>query len=362
MCNQPPGWQTIGMSEALGQKRNLRRVWIVDEGSPGHLAQSRGLANALSAEIPALETTEIRVVRRFSGWQRSLLRWLMGSAGKSAPTFIEQRILVDTNVPGAPPDLILSSGGKSVFLGRMLANRYGAPYVFIGERKPYPSEWFHTVFTPSSLETGVNDVPIELIPTAVTPEKARQAAATFECADERVWAMVIGGRSRSHPYTPADWQALAAGMNALTQRTGIRWLLTTSRRTGAAAEALLQASLDPGALAHAIWWSEKPEKQMLAILGRAERVFVTQDSVTMVTECVAAGRAVVVLAPEHVRFPAKSFLPAYYQRLESGGRVQRVKLSEFAELQADRIEPISAGDNGNYLNELARALMQRFQH
>jgi len=133
-------------------------------------------------------------------------------------------------------------------------------------------------------------------------------------------------------------------MNALTQRTGIRWLLTTSRRTGAAAEALLQSNLDPAALAHAIWWSEKPEKQMLAILGRAERVFVTQDSVTMVTECVAAGCPVVVLAPERVRFPGKSFLPAYYQRLESSGRMQRVKLADFPDLEADRVESIPGSD------------------
>jgi hypothetical protein len=143
MCNRPRGWQNTGMSEAPRQDYGLKRIWIVDEGSPGHLAQARGLASALSAEIAALELTEISVTRHYAGWQRSLLRWLMGPAGKSAPRFIEQRILAGSHLPGtgsAPPDLILSSGGKSVFLGRMLANRYRVSFVFIGERKPYPSE------------------------------------------------------------------------------------------------------------------------------------------------------------------------------------------------------------------------------
>ena len=37
----------------------------------------------------------------------------------------------------ARPDIIVSSGGKSVFVAQALAKRYQAHYVFVGERKPY---------------------------------------------------------------------------------------------------------------------------------------------------------------------------------------------------------------------------------
>lgn len=308
----------------------MKTVWVINEGSPGHLAQARALALELVASDANWQMAVVDVKRRFSGLQRGLMRRLIGRAGQSIPRFLERRILAEMVLPQGElgmPDLILSSGGKSVFAGRVLGNRFQVPFVFIGERKPYPSEWFHTVFTPSAQEQEGNDILIDLIPTGVTPAKVAQAAANYERPDGTLWAMIIGGASRSHPYTDTDWQQLAEGMNELAKRHGIRWLLTTSRRTGAPAEALLRQFLQPEILADAIWWDAKPEKRMMALLGAANRVFVTQDSVTMVTECVASGKPVVVLRPEKETFPKNSFMPQYLERLETLGWTKRIKLN-----------------------------------
>ncbi len=319
------------MSEARSSSRvPLKMVWIIDEGSPGHLAQSTALAVALEEELPAIEFTELRGCRRFNGLQRSVIRWMMGPTGRSAPVILEKLILSRLELPeneANEPDLIISSGGKSVFVACILAKRFEVPYIFIGERKPFPSEWFHTVLTPSGAEQGVNDVLINLIPTAVTPGKVAQAAADYKRPEGRLWAMIIGGSSRSHPYTDLDWQQLATGMNQLAELHGIRWLLSTSRRTGAKAEALLKQSLQAGVLADSIWWDAKPEKRMLALLGAAERVFVTQDSVTMVTEAVCSGCPVTVVYPNKVDFPSSSFVPDYLNRLEASGVVSRISFN-----------------------------------
>jgi mitochondrial fission protein ELM1 len=280
----------------------------------------------------------VDVKRRFSGLQRGLMRRLIGRSGHHVPGFLQRRIIADLALPEGElrvPDLILSSGGRSVFVARVFANRYKVPFIFIGERKPYPSEWFHTVFTPSVLEQGVNDVSIDLIPTGVTPEKVAQAAAHYECPEGTCWTMVIGGASRSHPYMETDWKQLAEGMNQLAEHHGIRWLLTTSHRTGDNAEAMLQKTLRPEVLADAIWWDTKPEKRMMAFLGAADRVFVTQDSVTMVTECVASGKSVYVLQPEKVSFPKSSFMPQYLDRLENKNRLRRILIKRFAEHQIE---------------------------
>ena len=309
--------------------RKERLVWIVSEGSPGHVSQSVGLAEALAKQMP-IRVERIECRPRLNGTARSLVRAWMGRGGRALPEWVLRRWLrVDLSATTVPkPDLILSSGGKSVFAARTLAARSGAPYVFLGERKPYPSEWFHTVFTPSVRETGVNDVLIEMIPTQVTKESVEKAAAAWTGRPPgRLWAMVIGGASVSHRYTDADWDALAAGMNALARREGIRWLVTTSRRTGAAAETRLRAGLEQAAVAAAVWWAEKPEKKMQAFLGSAERVVVTQDSVTMVTEAVASGREVVVVRPADVRFPRDSFMLGYLANLEMSGRIVRVPMS-----------------------------------
>lgn len=330
----------------------MKTIWIINEGSPGHLAQSRGLAQSLRNRDRAISIVEIDVARRFSGLQRSAIRWLMGTSGRRVPLFLSKLILEGVEIPkgkDGQPDLIISSGGKSVFCGRVLSNRYKAPYVFIGERKPYRSEWFHTVFTPAPQERGANDVSIDMIPTGVTAEKVANAAANYYRPKGKLWAMVIGGKSRSHPYTEQDWKQLAMGMNTLSKAYGIRWLLTTSRRTGPAAEEILKSVIDPANLADAIWWAEKPEKRMMALLGMADRVFVTQDSVTMVTECIASGKQVVVLRPDSERFPTDSFVPQYFERLEGSRSLIRIPLPQFccfeprsASIKVDR-ESVESG-------------------
>lgn len=336
-----------------------RVVWLVSEGSPGHVSQSAGLAAALARKLPIrLERLECRP--RLNGFVRSMVRVWMDMAGSPLPDWtLEAWLRLQApGLPATPPDLVLSSGGKSVFAARSLAMKHGAPYVFLGERKPYRSEWFHTVFTPSSLEEGVNDVRIELIPTQITREDAETAAAAWrERPTGRLWTMVVGGASRSHQYADPDWEELARGMCAVARREGIRWLLTTSRRTGGEAEARLRSALAPDIMADAVWWGTKPEKRLKAYLGAAELAVVTQDSVTMVTEAVASGRAVVVVRPEQTRFPARSFMSGYLDRLESERRIARLKIPELASF---RYEPTEfAVCQGDINAELAERLICR---
>lgn len=311
----------------------MRTAWIISEGSPGHISQSAGLAAALKEKIPlTVQTLECRP--RLNGVMRSIVRAWMGRQGKPLSRTRLEKWLHVQPLPAidAKPDLIISSGGKSVFAGRSLAALTGAPYVFLGERKPYRSEWFHTVFTPSALEQGANDVLIEMIPTQITRARVERAAAEWaERPSGRIWAMILGGKSASHTYTAADWDALGIGMTRTAKEHGIRWVLTTSRRTGGEAEKHLRAALSPDLLAKAVWWSENPEKKVAAFLGTAEAVFVTQDSVTMVTEAVASARPVFVLRPASINFPARSFLPAYFENLEQGNRIKRMSMSDFAQ-------------------------------
>lgn len=320
-----------------------RVIWIISEGSPGHVSQSVGLANALAACIPIhIERLECR--SRLNGAARAVVRLWMGRSGRGLPDWILHRWLrLETPADAAAtPDLILASGGKSVFAARTLAARHEVPFVFLGERKPYPSEWFHTVFTPSAFETSANDLPIELIPTQVTAARVNEAAAAWvEKPPGRLWAAIIGGASVSHRYNREDWHSLGLALTALAEKEGVRWLLTTSRRTTAAAEQILRASIGSHTLARAIWWSECPEKRMAAFLGAAEVVVVTQDSVTMVTEAVASGRPVVVARPANVSFPANSFLPGYFDRLENQGYILRSAIRQLHVVDNERLAELT---------------------
>ncbi len=307
-----------------------RIAWIVSEGSPGHVSQSVGLVAALGFQSIAIETRP-----RLGGIARQLVRLWMGRAGRPlSRRFRENRLRCRVPDDAPAPGLIVCSGGKSVFAARSLAAETGAPLVYLGERKPYPSDWFHTVFTPSAAERGANDVPIESIPTKINRDLADAAAAAWtDRPAGPLWAALVGGSSASHRYQSADWQEMAAGMNELARARGIRWLITTSPRTGAEAERILKSALNPAAIAAAVWWSESQDRKMAAFLGAADAVFVTQDSVTMVTEAVASGRPTAVVRPCETHFASESYLPGYFTNLENRGRLKRLPIAALADFQ-----------------------------
>ncbi|MGL4401084.1 MAG: ELM1/GtrOC1 family putative glycosyltransferase, partial [Luteolibacter sp.] len=176
-----------------------RVVWIISEGSPGHVSQSVGLVSAL-AEIVPLETRQIECRPKIRGFVRHLIRlFWMGKNGRALPAWMLHGPLGLEPTAGPAPDLIVSSGGRSVFAARSLAMKFRVPFVFLGERKPHPPAWFHTVFTPSVLETAPNDLRMDVIPTSITPQKVNDAAATWAGRpDGRLWTLLIGGASRSH--------------------------------------------------------------------------------------------------------------------------------------------------------------------
>jgi mitochondrial fission protein ELM1 len=109
--------------------------------------------------------------------------------------------------------------------------------------------------------------------------------------------MIIGGAGAGYRYEDRDWENLADVMTVLANKYGIKWLLTTSRRTGDVAEQKLKKLLPENMLASCVWYATDPQHVMLAYLGASELVFCTEDSMSMIAESIASGRAVVTLSP-----------------------------------------------------------------
>ncbi len=318
------------MSEVM----QSRCIWLISEGSPGHVTQSLGLCEQIGKLRPIrIERVETRF--SFGGFVRDLIRrvWF-SSRGRALPLWFVKRFLGVTELPVDRPDLVISSGGKSVFAARSLARIFKVPFVFIGERKPYPPGCFDLVFTPSEFENEEVDRRMDLIPTKISQASVEEAAVKWEGRPEgRLWLCLIGGSSRSHHFTDEDWTALARGLHLLAAKHQVRWLVTTSRRTGVQVEKFLRARLDPAIVADAVWWCHEPKKLMEAYLGASEQIFVSQDSISMATEAIASGRGVVLFAPESVDFPKKSFMPGYYDNLEKLGLVRRIAIADLGDTE-----------------------------
>ncbi|OPZ02483.1 MAG: hypothetical protein BWZ09_02547 [Alphaproteobacteria bacterium ADurb.BinA305] len=262
-------------------------VWLLSDGAPGHLSQSRGIVDALATRR-AVQTHTVELQIRSAFWKR-LGRMLLP---RIRDTEAWLRRIYDTAPPTGQPDLIVSSGANTLLANALLARRHGVPNVYSGTLKGYDPAAFARVFTVVPLGVACNHVlPLPPVPG----ELARPLPAPPE-GDKRI-AVLVGGDGAGYVFKEADWRAFGAGLAALARRDGARLLLTTSRRTGAVAEAWLRESIPAELIADAVWWSQAPRKVMRDFLGAASAIVVTEDSLSMVAESLYSGRPVVSVSP-----------------------------------------------------------------
>jgi mitochondrial fission protein ELM1 len=326
------------------------RLWLVDEGAHGHRAQSQGVVAAIERAGWNVEVWSVEARDRLPGAFRSPLRLVVDRAPPRLADWAAHRAS-RFEVPAAVPDLVVSSGGKSVFANVALARATGAANLFVGDPRPYPPRWFSAVLAPSAIAGATNVHMIGAPPTLMTPERCAEAAARRwpEAVPARVWALLVGGASRSHRFDDADYAALAEGANALARRQGIRWVVSTSRRSGAAADAILAERLAPEAVVETTLFSRCPKPVTAAYLGAAERVFVTQDSLTMLSEAIASDRPVVALAPADVRLARRSSVRVMLEQFDGVAGFERRAIAAMADYQP-------AGDGTGAARDFLREL------
>lgn len=262
-------------------------VWLLSDGAPGHLSQSRGIVDALATRrAVAITTIELKV--RSTLWKR-LGRLTLPHIRDAAAWF---RRIYDIAPPLGRPALIVSSGANTLLANALLARLHRVPNVYSGTLKGYDPAAFDCVFSVVPLGVACNHVlPLPPVPG----ELARPLPAAPD--DERLIAVLVGGDGAGYAFKDEDWRAFAAGIATLARRENARLLLTTSRRTGAAAETLLREHLPTELIADAVWWSQVPRKVMRDFLTAAQAIVVTEDSLSMVAESLYSGRPVLSVSP-----------------------------------------------------------------
>ncbi len=262
-------------------------VWLLSDGAPGHLSQSRGIVDALATRR-AVEVSIIELKVRSTLWKR-IGRIALPRIRDAAGWF---RRIYGVAPPPGRPELIVSSGANTLLANALLARLHRVPNVYSGTLKGYDPAAFDCVFSVVPLGVACNHV----LPLPPVPGELARPLPPAPGGEPRI-AVLIGGDGAGYAFADADWRAFAAGLATLARRENARLLLTTSRRTGAAAEALLREHLPAELIAEAVWWSQAPRKVMRDFLAAAQAIVVTEDSLSMVAESLYSGRPVLSVAP-----------------------------------------------------------------
>jgi len=233
-------------------------AWIVSDGKPGHLNQSRGLAEALNRATP----TEVITLPALPAWRAWLALLLKRFPGSALPV----------------PDLIVGAGHATHWT-LLAARRARGGRIVVLMKPSLPRQWFDLCVLPrhDGVAADAHTLLTEGALNRIRPAADRDASQGL---------LLIGGTS---PHFEWDSDAIQVQIKSILARTPeMQWTLTTSRRTPANFLALLPQHPNLSVIPHTATSPDWLPEQ----LARCGTVWVTPDSASMVFEALTAGAAV----------------------------------------------------------------------
>ena len=295
-------------------------VWVLEDPRAGTAAQALGIAERLGVHFR-------RIPLRFGPFAKVPWPWgtLAGLADRSelAPPW---------------PRLVISAGRRSAPISRWLRAR-GARTVHAMRPGPGASDF-------DLLVIGAHDRPapagnvlvIQGAAHRLTPAALAAAPAGFPelraLPSPRV-GLLMGGPVRAENMAPE----VAAGIAAEAAGLGASVMATTSRRTGVTAADAVAKSLSERPH-HLHRWGAAGSNPFLAILALADRLVVTGDSISMLSEALMTTAPLFIadpggLGPRHRTMAEELVKAGLAARLGEAPPPPRLPLDETARVVAE---------------------------
>jgi mitochondrial fission protein ELM1 len=273
-------------------------VYIIRDNRPGHYRQCEGVAKALSRFAPAVVRN---VFPNFHWFSQRGLPSVVYRGGLMSPT-MTLRLLYDFEVETLdPPDIVIASGRRNIVPALLFKRLYGSRFIYAGLHDRRWLDEMDLVVTPcprDALEPRHVYAPV-LSPVSRDDYGApRRIRGADDFRGARL-ALLVGGECHSHRYRQADWNRIAKFLTDTHASHAVEWHVTTSRRTPKSATAALKPLAGSGVIRKFIEYDPDLAGSASQMLG-LDGTLVTEDSMTMISEALSAGRPVVALKPARV--------------------------------------------------------------
>ena len=285
---------------------SAKLVWMLTGDKGGDNAQMRVLAQAAGL-------TPIEVPLDFNRLhRRSNLR--LGATIRTLTKAARQRLQPPW------PDVVFSSGGRSVPVARWIKRQSGGRTKLIHVGRPWGRlAWFDLVLAMPqyALPDRANVFQARMPFNKPSAEALDEAAARWRArldAYPRPWiGLLVGGKSSPLMLDPATAATIAQTVSRRARELGGSVLALTSRRTSAQATQALFAALEAPGMRHP-WQRDDRDSPYFAVLALADELVVTGDSASMLAEAVRA-RHPLAIAPLPARAGRRRRRVALVRRL-----------------------------------------------
>lgn len=235
------------------------------------------------------------------------------------------------------PDLLIASGRQSIPYARMIRRRSGGRTFVVVLQDPRVSpRQFDLVWAPAHDRLqGANVLSTLTSPHRLTREKLAAEARRIEplvghLPRPRV-AVLLGGTNAVYTFSEDAARRIGAQLAGLTDHHQAGLMVTPSRRTGEAQAHIIAEHL---AGKSAFIWDGTGENPYFGMLGQADAIVVTCDSVNMVGEAASTGKPVYVIELEGGSPKFRRFLDAMYAHGAARPFVGQLESWEYEPLNA----------------------------
>jgi len=317
-------------------------VFVIKDNIRGHENQSAGVAWWLG-KLAGAQNFDLEIPG-FTGLQRFLLNKILARKLRCGPPEASLKWLKAADTRGIyvlVTEKIASAGVKADEVLFLSTGSSGAPFSLALARATGGK--CACIMTPSVLGTEPFDFAIvpehdfpkpspNLLVTLGAPNMIREELlkeegslllSRFSCVSEKRWGLLIGGDDANYTIPPSWVEEVLVSLLEEAKDHGADIFMTTSRRTRAETEKRIE-KITKGfpnvrmlVLGTRDTWNPVP-----GMLGLCQRVFCTEDSVSMISEAATAGHTVSVIAVER-RNGFKRVLQDITERLAGGGIIPK---------------------------------------
>lgn len=281
-----------------------RFVLVLTDAKAGHTHQSEAVAEAYKAHRlqrgseaahTHLKTVEVRFRSKGRQFCFRAIGIVLGGAWPFRWAALRWALSEDSflAIQASYADLVISCGSSLQWVNRWIARENGGRSIFI--MKP---------------QFRLRKKEAALVPAHDRPKRRDnifpiQGALTFTPDTQKFSpngasriGVLVGGDAGDFHYDETVFRDLVCELVRYSRDFKRMLLVTSSRRTPTWADALLKRELDRELCPMLVLANEhNPPGAVNAILGLSERLVVSGESISMVSEAVAAGKPVIVMVP-----------------------------------------------------------------
>jgi mitochondrial fission protein ELM1 len=275
---------------------------LLREKKPGHYRQVEAIARIVAGMV-GTKTARLEIQPRWFAADE-IRRAILMSGFLSPATCLKIVYGIDVSTV-VRPDLVVGSGRPTVAAGIWLSRHFDTDFVFSGWARNYRRAGIALSLSHSPDHANLPGAAYVPIPSLVeadnlpTPRPLKTVAALYGSD----LALLIGGNSSTHRYLASEWRDLAQFVLLSAQRLGIRWRVSTSRRSPNSLSAVFASMAESGVISQFVDYKSAGPGSADRLLT-ADALVVTEDSRSMIADGLAARRPVIALRPRSASYAA----------------------------------------------------------